>query len=57
MEEEASHPISFLGERLNDKLPILLAPSLHLRVQMNNRTDVIYDVFHLSVLVMQGHPE
>ncbi len=57
MEENTSHPISFLGERLDDKLPILLAPSLHLRVQMNNRTDVIYDVFHLSVLVMQGHPE
>jgi hypothetical protein len=26
-----SHPISFIGERLDDKLPILLASSLHLQ--------------------------
>ena len=57
MEEDTSHHISFLGEHLDYKLPILLAPSLHLRVRMNNRTDVIHDVFHLSALVMQGEPE
>jgi hypothetical protein len=32
MEEDTSHPISFLGERLADKLPILLAASPHPRV-------------------------
>jgi hypothetical protein len=49
MEEDTVtlHPISFLGERLDDKLPtgILLTQSPHLRVRMNNRTDVIHDVF------------
>jgi hypothetical protein len=29
MEEDTSHPISFLGERLDDELPILLAASPH----------------------------
>jgi hypothetical protein len=57
MEEDTSHPISFLGEHPDDELPILLAASPHLRVRMNNRTDVLHDVFHLSALVMQGHPE
>jgi hypothetical protein len=35
MEEDTSHPISFLGERLDDELPILLAAPPHRRVRMN----------------------
>src|SRR6266849_4032674 len=54
-EENASHAVSSLRKCLNDKLPILLAPSLHLRVRIDNRPDVIHDIFLLSAFVMQGH--
>ena len=35
-EENTLHAIRSLGERLDDKLPVILAPSLHLRVRINN---------------------
>ena len=56
-DEDASHAVGSLGERLDDKLPIFLAPSPHLRVRIDNRTDVIHDVFLLSAFAMQGHAE
>ena len=57
MEEDAIHPIRSLGECLNDEVPVLLAPSPHLLVRMNNGTDIIHDVFLLSTLVMKGNAE
>ena len=56
-EEDPSHAISSFGKCLDDKLPILFAPSPYLRVRIDNRTDVIHDIFLLSALVMQGHAE
>jgi hypothetical protein len=56
-EEDASHAISSLGERLDDKLPILLTPSPYLRIRIDDRCDVISDVFLLSTLAMKGHAE
>ena len=57
MQEDTLHPIRSLGERLDDEVPILLAPSPHLLVGMNNRADIVHDIFLLSSLVMEGHPE
>ena len=55
--EDALHPIRSLGERLDDEVPVLLAPSPHLLVGMNNRTNIFQDIFLLSTLVMEGHAE
>ena len=57
MEKDTLHPIRSLGECLDHKVPILLAPSPHLLVGMNNRTDIFQDIFLLSTLIMEGHPE
>ena len=57
MTEGSLHSVSPLGERLDDKLPVLLAPSPHLRVRINNRFDIIHDIFLLSALDMKGYAE
>ena len=57
MEEDTLHPIRSLKERLDDEVPILLAPSPHLLVGMNNGTDIIHNIFLLSTLVMEGRGE
>jgi hypothetical protein len=57
MDEDTLHPIHSLRERLNDKVPVLLAPSPHFLVRLNNRTNIIQDIFLLSSLVMEGHAE
>jgi hypothetical protein len=57
IEEVALHPVSSFRERLDDKLPVLLAPSPHLLVGMNNRTNIIHDIFLLSTLIMERHAE
>jgi hypothetical protein len=40
---------------VNDQHPVLLAqsPHPHLRIRINNGTDVIYDSIFLSALVMK----
>ena len=55
IEEDNLHSIRSLGERLDDKNPVLLAPSSHLDVRMHNRADIIQDIFLLANLVMEGH--
>ena len=45
MEEDTLHPIRSLRERLDDEVPILLAPSPHLLVGMTNGTDIIHNIF------------
>jgi uncharacterized protein YjaZ len=57
MDEDTLHPIRSLREHLDDEVPVLLAPSPHHLVRMNNRTDIIQDIFLLSSLVMEGHAE
>ena len=55
--EKTIHPVRSFGERLDDKHSVLLAPSPHLLVRLNNRADKIHDIFLLSGLVMEGHAE
>jgi len=55
--EKTIHSVRSFGERLDDKHSILLAPSAHLLVRLNNRADIIHDIFLLSGLVMEGHAE
>jgi hypothetical protein len=57
MDEDTLHPIRSLRERLDDKVPVLLSPSPHFLVGLNNRADIVYDIFLLSSLVMEGHAE
>jgi len=51
------HPIRSLGERPDDKVPVLLTPSPHHLVGLNNRSDIVHNIFLLSGLVMEGHAE
>ena len=55
MQEDTLHPIRSLRERLDDKVPVLFAPSPHFLVRVNHGTDIIHDVFLLSSLVMKGY--
>ena len=48
------HSVGSFGERLDDESLILLTPPLQPLVRINDRTDVIDDVFLLSVLVVEG---
>ena len=57
MQEDALHPVRSLGEHLDNKLPVLLAPSLYFLVRIYNRTDIIHDIFLLTSLIMEGHAE
>jgi hypothetical protein len=41
------HPIGFLGEHLNHQLLNLLHPFAHLHVQVDDRADILNDVFCL----------
>ena len=54
MKEDTIHSVCSLGKRLDDELPVLLAPSAYLPVRVNNGSDVIHDIFFLSSLVMEG---
>ena len=49
MQEDTLHPIRSLRERLDDKVPVLFAPSPHFLVRVNHGTDIIHDVFLLSI--------
>jgi hypothetical protein len=55
VQEETLHPVCSLGEHLDNKHSVLLAPSAYLLVRMNNRTDIIHDILLLSSLVMKRH--
>ena len=57
MEEDTLHPVSSLGDSLDDEIPVVLSPSPHLLVRTNNGSDVIYDILLLSTLIMEGHAE
>jgi hypothetical protein len=57
MERDTLHSVGSLGECLDDKLPVLLAPSPHLWVRINNGIDIIHDIFLLSTLDMEGYAE
>ena len=57
MRNERLHPVCSFGERLDDKFPVLPAPSPHLHVRRNNRSHVIDNILLLSCLIMEGHPE
>jgi len=51
IERDSSYiPFGSLGERLDDQLPasVLVAPSPHPLVRINNRTDTIHEIFLLS---------
>ena len=57
MGDEHLHSVCSFGEGLDDELSVLFAPSPHLRVRRNDRSDVIHNVFLLSSLIMEGHPK
>ena len=48
-----AHPISSLGERLNDQILILLSPLAHPRVRVNDRGNILEDVLLLPSFVMK----
>ena len=48
------HAIGSFGECLNYETPVLLAPSLHHLIQINDGTDVFHDVLRLSALIVEG---
>jgi hypothetical protein len=48
-----SHPISFVGERLDDQILILNSPFAHLRVRVDSRGKIIDDVLLLPSFVVK----
>jgi hypothetical protein len=48
-----SHPIGFLGKRLDHQTLILLSPFAHPRVQVDHRDNIIDDVPLLSSFVVK----
>ena len=48
------HAISSFRESFNYNTPVLLAPSLHHLVWINDGTDVVHDVLGLTTLIMEG---
>ncbi|SRR6266851_4260379 len=51
------HSVGSLGECLNNQFLVLLTPSSHLRIRINDRVDVVDDVFLLSSLVVKRYME
>ena len=49
---DASHPVGLFGEGVNDQLLVFWFPRSHIWVRVNNRFDIVFDVSHLSALVM-----
>src|SRR5260221_1108347 len=49
------HAIGFVRKRLNNQLLILIPPSPHVLVRVNNSTDEVGNVLLLSALVMEGY--
>ena len=52
---EHSHPISFLGERVDHQLLILLSPFSHTHIRADDRIDILDDVFCLPSLIVKRH--
>src|SRR6202046_1879215 len=48
-----SHPVGFLGERLNDQLLVLVSPFSHPRVRVDDRGNILDDILLLPSLVMK----
>jgi len=46
------HGTRFLYEYINDQFSIGRRPSLHLRIRVYNKRDILLDVLHLSALIM-----
>src|SRR6266702_6155685 len=49
------HSISFLYEILNDRILIIISPSPHLSVRVNDRSNVINNVLLLPTFVIKGY--
>ena len=47
------HAIGSFGERLDHQTFIFISPSLHLRVRVNDRRDIVNDIFLLPSLVVE----
>jgi hypothetical protein len=51
------HAIGSFGECFNYKSLVFIAPSPHLLVQIDDGTDIVYDVLGLSTLIVEGDME
>ena len=62
-EEDASftigyaHPISSLGERLNDQILILLSPFAHPCVRVYDSANILDNVLLLTGFIVEGHSQ
>src|SRR6202522_1143340 len=54
-----THSISSFGERLNHKFLVFLLPSPHvcIQIRVNDRPDIVCNIFLLSSLIVKRHPE
>jgi hypothetical protein len=51
------HAISPFGECCDDKSLVIIAPSPHLLIQIDDGTDIVDDVLGLSTLIVEGDME
>src|SRR6266702_3165527 len=49
------HSICLLGEILNDRILIIVSPSLHPSIRANDKSNVFVNVLPLSAFVVEGH--
>ena len=52
-----AHPISSLGERLNNQILILLSPFAHPCVRVYDSADILDNVLLLTGFVVKGHSQ
>ena len=49
------HPVRPFNEHIDDQFLVGRLPSLHIRIRVYDRFDIVVDIFQLSSLVVKGY--